>query len=107
MIWDSFYTREIDPTKREKSRSCRHTGKPAFLLTLVSKGIGYLFLSLIWLYRTLISPILPNSCIYTPTCSEYTMQAIKKYGAFKGLFLGAKRIARCHPFHTGGYDPVP
>jgi putative membrane protein insertion efficiency factor len=57
-------------------------------------------------YRLLISPILPPSCRFTPTCSEYAMQAIQKYGVLRGIYLAAKRLLRCHPFHSGGYDPV-
>jgi uncharacterized protein len=57
-------------------------------------------------YRLLISPLLPPSCRFTPTCSEYAMQAIQKYGAVRGVYLGARRLLRCHPFHPGGYDPV-
>lgn len=57
-------------------------------------------------YRLFISPLLPPSCRFTPTCSEYAMEAINKYGAFRGLYLGVRRILRCHPFHAGGYDPV-
>lgn len=64
-------------------------------------------LALIRFYKRFISPMLPASCIYEPTCSVYTYQAIEKYGVFKGGWLGIKRIARCHPFHSGGYDPVP
>lgn len=58
-------------------------------------------------YKREISPMLPPCCRYTPTCSEYAMQAVEKYGAAKGGWLAAKRILRCHPFHEGGYDPVP
>ncbi|HSQ20776.1 MAG TPA: membrane protein insertion efficiency factor YidD [Blastocatellia bacterium] len=57
-------------------------------------------------YKLLISPLLPPSCRFTPTCSEYAIQAIQKYGAFRGAYLGARRLLRCHPFHSGGYDPV-
>ena len=64
-------------------------------------------LALIRFYKRFISPMLPPSCIYEPTCSVYTYQAIEKYGVFKGGWLGIKRIARGHPFHPGGYDPVP
>jgi putative membrane protein insertion efficiency factor len=57
-------------------------------------------------YRLFISPLLPPSCRFTPTCSEYAMQAIEKYGAMRGVYLAARRLLRCHPFHSGGYDPV-
>ncbi|MFY9555465.1 MAG: membrane protein insertion efficiency factor YidD [Blastocatellia bacterium] len=57
-------------------------------------------------YRLFVSPLLPPSCRFTPTCSVYTMQAIEKYGALRGAYLGARRLLRCHPFHSGGYDPV-
>jgi len=54
-----------------------------------------------------ISRFFPKNCRFYPTCSEYAKQAILKYGFFKGVFLGTKRIVRCHPFNSGGYDPVP
>ncbi|MCI6086540.1 membrane protein insertion efficiency factor YidD [Selenomonas sp.] len=66
-----------------------------------------LLLLLISFYRAAISPMLPPSCRYVPTCSAYAMEAIEKYGAWKGGWLACKRILRCHPFHKGGYDPVP
>lgn len=58
-------------------------------------------------YQVLLSPLLPNACRYTPTCSQYTVEALKKYGFFKGLWLGIKRISRCRPGGGSGYDPVP
>lgn len=64
-------------------------------------------LGLIAFYRYLISPLLPPSCRFTPTCSRYAIEAIERYGLIRGLFLAVKRIARCHPFARGGYDPLP
>ncbi|MDX1662184.1 MAG: membrane protein insertion efficiency factor YidD [Candidatus Promineifilaceae bacterium] len=58
-------------------------------------------------YQKLISPLLPPSCRFTPTCSYYTYEAIEKHGFVKGGWLGLKRVARCNPFHPGGHDPVP
>ncbi len=58
-------------------------------------------------YQYLISPYTPSSCRFVPTCSEYAVEALKKYGPFKGTVLAAKRIARCHPWGESGYDPVP
>ncbi len=66
-----------------------------------------LFLLLISFYQHWISPLKPPSCRYVPTCSEYARIAIERYGARKGGWLAIKRILRCHPFHKGGYDPVP
>ena len=58
-------------------------------------------------YKRNISPMLPPCCRFVPTCSEYAMEAIGKYGAVKGGYLAARRVLRCNPFHPGGYDPVP
>lgn len=66
-----------------------------------------LVLALIRLYQRGISPLLPPSCRFVPTCSHYTYEAISRYGVLKGGWLGLKRLSRCHPFHPGGYDPVP
>ena len=63
-------------------------------------------IALIQFYKKAISPYLPDACRYTPTCSEYAMEAISKYGAAKGGWMAFKRILRCNPFHKGGYDPV-
>ena len=65
------------------------------------------FIYLIRFYRNFISPMKLPCCRYIPTCSEYAMTAIEKYGAAKGGWLAAKRILRCHPFGSSGYDPVP
>jgi putative membrane protein insertion efficiency factor len=64
-------------------------------------------LGLIRFYKRFISPALPPSCIYQPTCSMYTYEAIDKYGLLRGSWMGLLRIMRCHPFARGGYDPVP
>lgn len=73
-------------------------------ITLLPKKF---MLLLVRFYKREISPMLPPSCRFTPTCSEYAMQAIEKYGALKGGWLALRRILRCNPFHKGGYDPVP
>lgn len=65
------------------------------------------FLAPIRFYQKWISPALPPSCRFYPSCSEYTYQAIEKYGVLQGGWLGLRRIARCHPFNPGGFDPVP
>lgn len=64
-------------------------------------------LFLLRFYKRMISPLLPPMCRFEPTCSVYTMQAVEKYGALRGVWLGMKRLARCHPFNPGGWDPVP
>ena len=65
------------------------------------------FVFLVKVYQYLISPILPASCRYTPTCSHYTIEALRKHGLFKGGWLAIKRISSCNPWGGSGYDPVP
>jgi len=69
---------------------------PRRLLALLIRG-----------YQRFISPALPPSCRFSPTCSQYALEAITKYGAIKGSWLAMRRLVRCHPFHPGGFDPVP
>jgi uncharacterized protein len=65
-----------------------------------------LFIAIIRLYRYMLSPLFPASCRFTPTCSEYAIDAITKYGVLRGAMLAVRRILRCNPFHEGGVDPV-
>ena len=64
-------------------------------------------LALIKFYKLAVSPYLPSTCIYQPTCSEYSAEAIEQHGVLRGIWMGMKRIVRCNPFTTGGLDPVP
>nr|WP_217637473.1 membrane protein insertion efficiency factor YidD [Desulfuromusa kysingii] len=69
--------------------------------------IKYIFIFLIDIYRHCISPFTPRSCRFYPTCSSYARESILTFGLLKGSFLAIKRILKCHPFHAGGFDPVP
>ena len=68
--------------------------------------LTYILIKLIKCYKFLISPLLGQSCRYLPTCSDYSIEALKTYGFFKGLFLSIKRVLSCHPWGQGGFDPV-
>lgn len=74
---------------------------------VIKRLFGWLFLLIIRIYQIFISPLFGASCRYTPTCSQYGLLAIKKYGPFKGGWLTLKRIGRCHPWGGHGHDPVP
>ncbi len=74
---------------------------------LVPNIFKSLFISIIKIYQRFISPFFPSSCKFSPTCSRYGIEAINKYGAFKGMAMTIKRILRCNPFSKGGYDPIP
>ncbi len=78
-----------------------------FLLQGMKYILSWLLLLPIYFYRYVISPIKPPTCRYTPTCSQYAVEAIQKHGPFKGLVLAIKRVLRCHPWGGHGYDPVP
>ncbi|MFD1631448.1 membrane protein insertion efficiency factor YidD [Pseudopedobacter beijingensis] len=77
------------------------------MLRLIKNIFSFFFLLLIKIYQYFLSPILGASCRYTPTCSQYGVEAIKKHGPFKGGWLTIKRISRCHPWGGHGHDPVP
>lgn len=74
---------------------------------MAKKTIEFIVLLPVYIYRYTISPLFPPSCRYTPTCSQYTIEAVKKHGIFKGGWLAIKRLSRCHPWGESGYDPVP
>lgn len=69
--------------------------------------LNKILIALIRFYQLCISPMLGPHCRFTPTCSQYALEAIKTHGALKGIILSIKRISKCHPFHEGGHDPVP
>jgi uncharacterized protein len=73
----------------------------------IKKILIFPFILLVRVYQYVISPLMPATCRYQPTCSHYMVDALKKHGVLKGLFLGTKRILSCHPWGGSGYDPVP
>lgn len=76
-------------------------------MKLISNLIKVVLIAVIQVYRIAISPLFPRTCRFYPTCSSYALEALKKYGPGRGFLLSAKRIARCHPYNPGGFDPVP
>jgi len=74
---------------------------------MLKKILIFPFVFLVKIYQNIISPLFPPTCRYTPTCSEYAIQSLKKYGLFKGIYLSIKRIVNCHPWGGSGYDPIP
>lgn len=77
------------------------------LLGLLRQALVWLLLLPIYFYKGAISPLTPPSCRFTPSCSTYALEAIRKHGPFKGFYLALRRILRCHPWGGSGYDPVP
>ncbi|MCD6342502.1 MAG: membrane protein insertion efficiency factor YidD [Spirochaetaceae bacterium] len=71
------------------------------------KWLAWPFIVLVKMYQFIISPLFPGSCRFYPTCSSYSVEALKKHGLFKGLWMSVRRVGRCHPGNPGGYDPVP
>jgi len=81
--------------------------KKIYVISILSSLIKFLLISLVKIYQYTLSPVLGNNCRFQPTCSHYMISAIKKHGAIKGVWLGLKRILKCHPSHPGGRDEVP
>ncbi|MBO5585472.1 MAG: membrane protein insertion efficiency factor YidD [Bacteroidaceae bacterium] len=77
------------------------------LVSWFSAAVSFLLLLPIHFYRMAISPLFPPTCRFTPTCSQYAIDAIRKHGPLKGLYLACRRLLRCHPWGGSGYDPVP
>lgn len=77
------------------------------MLKLIKQLLTWILLLPVYFYRNVISPLTPPSCRYTPTCSQYTIEALKKHGPFRGFYLSARRILSCNPWGGSGYDPVP
>ncbi len=80
---------------------------PAALVTRLLRAPALLLLALVHLYQRLVRPLLPPSCRFHPSCSDYAAEAVRRHGAARGSVLAAVRICRCHPFNPGGVDPVP
>jgi putative membrane protein insertion efficiency factor len=76
-------------------------------MNILKKILSFPFIIVIQFYRYVISPLTPASCRHIPTCSEYAVTAIKRHGPIKGTILATKRLSKCHPWGTSGYDPVP
>jgi len=77
------------------------------IVNLIKRVITLVLVAIVKFYKLVISPWTPSSCRHVPTCSSYAVEALQKHGPFKGLWLSAKRLSKCHPWGTQGYDPVP
>lgn len=88
-------------------KSCKQMEKLKGFIRILSKAVVLLLCVPIIFYQKFISPFTPPSCRFTPTCSEYAKQALRKHGPIKGLILAIRRLLRCHPWGGSGYDPVP
>lgn len=77
------------------------------LIKILVYPFKLIFLGLIYTYKKIISPILPRTCRFTPSCSTYMIQAVNEFGLFKGIYLGTKRVMKCGPWSKGGFDPIP
>ena len=96
-----------EPLKEEKADEPRPAKKAGGFLSAVKAVLSFPFVILIKFYQVCISPLKPATCRFTPTCSQYAIEAFRKHGPIKGFYLAARRILRCHPWGGSGYDPVP
>lgn len=85
----------------------QHTQHGSPMLRWLRLAPRWILMALVRVYQLFISPLLPPSCRYMPSCSAYALEALERHGAVRGGWLAVRRIARCHPFRPGGYDPVP
>jgi uncharacterized protein len=92
--------RDLEPLDRPESGTRR-------AVRLGGRAVAWVLMTFVRAYQILISPLLPPSCRYFPSCSAYALEALDRHGPIKGSWLAARRIGRCHPFRPGGYDPVP
>jgi putative membrane protein insertion efficiency factor len=90
-----------------KPYGCGLEGDLRRILVHAERVVNRVLILGIWLYRNTLSSVFPPSCRFHPSCSEYATEALKRFGPIKGGWLAAKRLLRCHPFHPGGYDPLP
>ena len=95
------------PAGTEVDRVCAEKDRGSIkIMKLISNLLKKILVLLVRFYQICISPLLPRTCRFYPTCSTYFIQALEKYGPFKGTYLGIRRIMRCHPWNEGGYDPL-
>lgn|GEM_PF-273138 len=91
----------------EPGNAARDGGVTSGLLRALARVLTWPLIALVKVYQFTLSPILGRQCRFHPTCSWYALEALRRYGAFGGAWMAARRLARCHPFSAGGYDPVP
>lgn len=92
-----------DPTGARSPVENRRT----HMLNGIRQSIRWLFVAIIRVYQAILSPVLPASCRFYPSCSDYAVESIERFGAIRGMIMAIRRISRCHPWNEGGFDPVP